>query len=57
MNSTVDIPLTKVFVDNKHLGLESGCWALWRLKDIAGQSSIRWDGSPKNNFELLEHIK
>jgi hypothetical protein len=37
--------------------VESGCWALWRLKDIAGQSSIRWDGSPKNNFELLEHIK
>jgi hypothetical protein len=24
MNSTVDIPLTKVFVDNRHLGLESG---------------------------------
>ena len=24
MNSTVDIPLTKVFVDNKYLGLEDG---------------------------------
>jgi len=24
MNSTVDIPLTKVFVDNKYLGLEAG---------------------------------
>jgi hypothetical protein len=37
--------------------VEHKCWALWRLRDIAGQSSIRWYGSPKNNFDLLNYIK
>jgi len=36
--------------------LERNCWALWRLKDIVGSSGITWDGSPINNFELLNHI-
>jgi hypothetical protein len=35
---------------------EQNCWALYRLKDICGQTSIRWTGSPRNNFELLNHI-
>jgi hypothetical protein len=35
---------------------QQNCWALYRLKDICGQSSIRWNGSPRNNFELLNHI-
>jgi hypothetical protein len=35
---------------------EHNCWALYRLIDICGKSSIGWNGSPKNNFELLEHI-
>lgn len=36
--------------------VEQNCWALWRLKDISGKSGITWDGSPKNNFELLNFI-
>jgi hypothetical protein len=35
---------------------EQNCWALYRLKDICGRSSISWKGSPRNNFELLNHV-
>ena len=35
---------------------EQNCWALYRLKDICGHSSINWTGSPRNNFELLNYI-
>jgi hypothetical protein len=37
--------------------VEQNCWALYRLEDICGKSGISWNGTPKNNFELLEHIK
>jgi len=34
---------------------ELDCWALWRIEEIAGKSSIQWNKfSHRNNFDILE---